>query len=132
MRKKKVWRYYCDHCKKSGCSGHHMVRHEKGCFRNPNRECGFCREAGLTQKPMAELVQAVWDGGGSDLTAIRELSENCPACILAAIMQSGIQDEYEDCEDGGRRKVWVEFDYRKEHDEFWSSVNEDRNSRDIY
>lgn len=42
MEKKKVWRYYCDFCKKSNCSGAAMSKHEKHCTSNPDRECRMC------------------------------------------------------------------------------------------
>ena len=82
MRKARRWRYYCEHCKRSGASGYHIQKHETGCTLNPNRVCRMCQLAKITQQPMAALIEALRDGG---LPAIRELAGGCPACILAAI-----------------------------------------------
>jgi hypothetical protein len=108
MRKKQVWRYYCEHCKKSGCSAPHIVRHERGCTNNPARICGVCRVAGLTAAPLPELMalckaKAVAgesvDGNPEDsslwldeaaMKALRELADGCPVCALAALRQSNI------------------------------------------
>lgn len=89
MRKKKVWRYYCEFCRKSGCSGGHIAKHERACTANPNRVCRMCKLVGATQKPLAELL-AAFDGGQSpaDTDSLRELesvAEGCPACMLAAV-----------------------------------------------
>ena len=37
MKAIKKWRYYCDHCKKSGASSFHMAAHERSCTLNPLR-----------------------------------------------------------------------------------------------
>lgn len=111
VKTKRVLRYYCDFCRKGGCSKHAMEQHEKRCIKNPNRTCGFCAVEKLKQKPMAELQQAFGKGG---LDGLKEVSENCPACILSAIVQSRLahNDEY------------VDFDYKKAVQEFWSERNE--------
>lgn len=126
MRRKQVWRYYCDFCKKSGCSAGHIKRHERGCTNNPNRTCSYCRAAGLEQKTMSELIEVL--GDGTDLTAIRDLSENCPACILAAIRQAKLQS-FDTDENGAFTGFSVDFDFNKEKEEFWSDVNYARESR---
>ncbi len=51
----------------------------------------MCAHAGLTQKPLADLTPHLAEGEWG----IRELSDavsGCPACILATIRQSGIND----------------------------------------
>ena len=112
MRTKKVNRYYCDYCKKSGCSASHMSRHEKRCTMNPNRKCGVCGLMEEEQPAMSELLKVLPKAsdyppvedefGGQtlpqellDLTEaamprLRKVANNCPACILAAIRQSGV------------------------------------------
>ena len=52
MTKRKVWRYKCDHCRKSGCSGGAMKAHECRCFKNPERLCSMCH----TKWPYVELI----------------------------------------------------------------------------
>lgn len=42
MRKKLRYRYYCDHCKKSGGSAYHIRHHEERCTANHDRTCGMC------------------------------------------------------------------------------------------
>lgn len=84
MRQKLRMRYYCDFCKKSGCSKHHIQRHENGCTLNPDRKCGMCKFVDMKdeQKPMAELIQALTDGGFPEL---RSVTNCCPSCMLAAL-----------------------------------------------
>jgi hypothetical protein len=116
MRKKKVWRYYCDHCKKSGCSGGHMARHETGCTRNPNRACGMCKRVGdVEQQPTDVLVDALVNGG---LEKLRAVAEACPACMLAAIIQTRVRLG-EASFDG----AWSEFDFKAECKSWWHDVN---------
>ena len=44
---KTMQRYQCDFCKKRSVK-HIMEKHEKRCFRNPNRFCDFCGNKGHT------------------------------------------------------------------------------------
>ena len=118
MRQKRVWRYYCDFCKKSGCSSHHIKKHEKHCTMNPNRECRMCKHAGIEQKPINILISAL--GDGSNLTSIKDLSNNCPVCILSAIRQSGIQ--HFDYDEEGFIGTYVDFDFKKEMRERWEEI----------
>lgn len=122
MRKKKVWRYYCDHCNKGGCSGGCMKRHEASCCRNPSRVCGMCAAAGIgpEQKPTPALVEALGGGDKAGVERLREAAQGCPACMLSAIIASDLQ-EPADLETGGG--FHVEFDFKKERDEFWKEVN---------
>ena len=133
MKKKKVWRYYCEFCKKSGCNASHMKRHEAGCTANPNRVCGLCHAAGLSQKPINDLIAALGNGDKVGVETLRELADNCPTCMLAAIRQSGLQhgSDGESLPDGTGYYdpgLHVEFDYRSELADFWKSVNEEINS----
>lgn len=129
MRKALRWRYYCEFCKKSGNSASHMAHHEAHCTGNPKRICGYCKEAGRDQDPMSVMIAVLtskapdYDAG---LELLRDLTENCPACILAAIRQSGVQKA--DDEEGGY--VHVNFDFKKEKETFWSEVNESRMERE--
>ena len=125
MKKKRVWRYYCEYCKKSGCSSYHMQRHEIICTMNPDRHCGMCDVADIPQQPMEDLISSIGDGK-SGIEKLRELTENCPACILAAIRQSGVQKFTVDA-DGYLNENFItefdEFDFKQERDSFWSEIN---------
>lgn len=120
MKAVKRWRYYCDYCKKVSGLRTAMEKHEKGCTLNPNRECGICSFLNTGGVPLADLMALLpdpakfkrmepWDdgvGGSGEyeviddealrsavhavLPKLRELTENCPACILAALRQRGI------------------------------------------
>lgn len=98
MTRKQVYRYKCDYCKKAGCNGGHIARHERKCTANPNRICGMCALVGEQQKTMAELFVPIAtaisyfeptsvEPDEIDVSALRELTKNCPACILAALRQ---------------------------------------------
>ena len=121
MTKKQVWRYWCDFCKKGSLSGGHMASHEKHCTANPNRICRLCLRTGLTQRPIAELMACLntkkENGGLADL---RELTENCPICILAAIRQSGICKWDGDPENPA---YTITFDFKMELASWWSEEN---------
>ena len=132
MRSKKVWRYYCEYCKKSGCNKFYLERHEKHCTMNPNRECRFCKiiekEDDIEKLPMDKLIELV-----PDLDKLREATNNCPACILAAIRQEYIKREsMEEEEEFSYRSYIAKFDYKKEVDKFWADHNEAENEETYY
>lgn len=131
MRTKKVNRYYCDFCKKSGGSAGHIVKHEKACTNNPNRVCGICAIAGypldMVQQPLADLMALLPDQDSREvdsmgeyfewllqatndaLPKLREATSGCPACMLAALRQSGLLSS-------------VSFDFKKEMESFMPKV----------
>ena len=124
MKAIKKWRYYCDHCKKSGASSFHMAAHERSCTLNPLRSCKCClRLNGSDGTPLPEMLALLPDPAAfmrqvpeedfgewlgsipahqemddeglrtathAALPALRELTEDCPVCILAALRQRGI------------------------------------------
>lgn len=55
MRTKKVNRYWCDFCGKSGLSASHMARHERFCTMNPKRQCRMCGRLEKEQQPIETL-----------------------------------------------------------------------------
>lgn len=136
MRTKRVNRYYCDFCKKSGCSAGHMRRHERHCTMNPKRTCGVCAMLDYPQTSLASLtgrlpdakdylVADEWglecykgsltDAANNCLAIVREEANNCPACILAAIRQSGIPV-----------LMVTDFNYTEERKAMWEIVNDAR------
>lgn len=122
MKMKMRPRYYCEHCKKSGGSAHHMRRHEVGCTANPNRVCGMCavdrdqfdgeHEQALTEALIA-AAEADWQTGletgdpyhEQKPVKLREVSHDCPACMLAGIRLSG---------------VYLDFNFKDEAAAFWA------------
>ena len=103
MRTKTVKRYYCDHCKKAGCSAGHMKRHEASCTGNPNRICRMCGVQSRDWKVVTSVLvripvlalndEVICDDWQRDTTeesfkAMEDSLDGCPACILAALRQS--------------------------------------------
>lgn len=121
MRKVMRWRYYCDHCKRSGGSGGHMAKHEKGCTNNPARVCGLCLHSSNEQASI-EALKAAW---ATSFKALRELAGECPACILAAMRQgpgpdggAGFWSDSDERFEGLR-----DWDFRAELKAFWEEEN---------
>ena len=102
MIEKTVTAFICEHCGKKQLAKGSMRRHEKRCTANPGRECKMCDQveiAGLSTNTvgLSRLVEILSDREASPknrMAAIREETD-CPACILAAIRQSGAWKEYE-------------------------------------
>jgi hypothetical protein len=121
-------RYYCDFCKKVTGSRPVMERHEKGCTNNPNRVCSLCdyTAEGGSGKTLAELIaflhaapvvesvdlmRDVMDKDKATLAELRELSGDCPACMLAAIRQA-------------KTDLLFHFDFKEEVARLWSEHRE--------
>lgn len=99
-------RYYCDHCGKGSGSPSYMRRHEEICTANPARRCRMCAW-GQDEERMARHV-AILQGPGDSredwqrkMKDLREATNNCPCCILAAIRQSGVQAAVSDPDPDG-------------------------------
>lgn len=97
MKKRKAWRYMCEFCKKSNCSAPSIRKHESRCTLNPERHCGMCDIACKAQPSMADLLASLplrptdkWpDLTDEQQQALRAAADDCPACIMAALRQSG-------------------------------------------
>lgn len=138
MRRKKVWRFYCEYCKKANCSGASISKHEKHCTMNPSRDCGMCRIADLPQAELSKTLAIlpdpkqyedtsteeetgfVWTGytGLTEaveevMQKVRDATENCPACIMAALRQRGIPIP-----------AVTSFDFTAECKSWWSDFND--------
>jgi hypothetical protein len=130
MKQKRVLRYYCDHCKKSGCNKAAIRDHEAKCFHNPNRHCPICEAQwpldGLIA-PMAALVDIDEKNEETLIQAISDAVDGCPACICAALLQGPIptiEVEHENW-DGSQSSItkhryWVTWNYKKAMDEYMS------------
>lgn len=131
MKRLKRWRYYCEYCKKSGSSGGHIARHEKSCTMNPDRICKFCKHIGVEQPSMIDMLKILQiakikedeDRYGITFTIenekeaiekLREVANNCPACMLAAIRQ---YTKYP--------MIFTAFSFPEEKKIFWDTINED-------
>lgn len=108
MRKRRVWRYYCDFCKKANCSSYAISQHELHCTMNPNRSCRMCKWQRNNKLTITEMKEAL----AISLNRLRFLVQ-CPACILATIRQSG-ESPY------GK----YDFEYGKEAETYWAKVRE--------
>ena len=140
MITKKVNRYYCEFCKKSGCNISVIRKHELACTLNPNRICRVCKmdhgdwtQREGEQKPLTDLLVLLpdpssylvsdrWGEGFSNtltdivnsvLPKLREISGDCPACIMAALRQKGIP-----------LPMVTDFNFTKEMKEIWDDINE--------
>lgn len=129
--KRQVWQYRCDFCAKRNLSAGAIAKHEKHCTANPNRICRMCAAIKKEQKALDALIACLSlakpDYGIAEL---RELAEECPACILAAIRQSKIRETYkaasaneqEWSEEGG--PLDLKWDFKEALKDFWARINE--------
>jgi hypothetical protein len=131
---KRCNRYYCEFCGKSGGAAWAMKKHEKYCTLNPNRRCRMCELIKQKQSDYVEIIahiqktqsgishlcplgttpenDAKWEGL---LDYVREKTDNCPACILAAYRQAGVF-----------MATVTNFDYKKECQEFFAEYNDNQ------
>lgn len=129
MKSKRVWRYYCEFCGKSGCGKAAMIKHESRCTMNPNRECGMCNTVGesavqplqiIEQHPLTFRIEdeSMVCMSGSDnvekyIKDIREACHNCPACMLAVFRQAKIAEMIS----------FRGFSFKQECQEWWNEIN---------
>jgi hypothetical protein len=133
MKIKKVNQYICDFCGKKKYSASHMVKHEKRCTLNPGRECGMCIMTGEGGLPLKELLELLPepimkpmlppDGdifhlrNAEEIEAVmprlRAESNNCPACIMAALRQKKIPIP-----------AITSFKFTEECKSVWADINE--------
>ncbi len=140
---KRVNRYYCEYCRKSGGAAKHIKKHEERCTLNPNRKCGVCGMIEATMKPMKDLIALLpnheefkkkdaeynfeyYEEGltvatNKALPVLRELCENCPACILAALRQAHIPTP-----------MVTTFNYTKEMKSIWDDINSANLQKEYY
>ena len=136
MQTKKVTQYKCDYCKKKGLSASHMSRHEKHCTMNPDRYCRMCDLLGHEQANIKDMLSILpdpklfeddsveWNNVLPEQTEIampklRDITNNCPMCIMAALRQKGIPV-----------LMINSFDYKKEVEELFYQHNQDQLEKD--
>jgi hypothetical protein len=128
MKSRKVIRYYCDFCKKSGGNKYWIKRHEESCTANPNRKCRMCSliatipsysVSALTKMfPSRKDIEISEEKNQfSEIELVDQAIEKirkendgiCPACILAVLRQNNFISS---------------FNYKKEVEEMMKLVNE--------
>ena len=139
MRKAKRWVYWCDFCGKSGRSASHMTRHEKSCTMNSDRVCRMCKDYGdgTPQAKMGDMLKALElakieeieeDRFGvtvkiknekEAIERLRELSNNCPMCMMATIKQ---YTKYPG--------LFSSFKFNEEKAKWWEEYNESQLQKD--
>jgi hypothetical protein len=119
--------YYCGHCGKHGLSRPAMEKHERVCTLNPERVCrwkiddhGYVEVAAVAAElrerassyplsPDPESEERTYLAK-DDVEWLRDEVDGCPACMLAAMRQSGVDDYHTD-----RRGAEI-FNYQAEVD----------------
>lgn len=79
-------KFKCDFCKRRSTKAS-MEKHEKICFRNPNRFCEYCQNKGYTVEIYGDLVE---DGDGG----LRDENAPCPLCSRENKEKTEAIDEY--------------------------------------
>lgn len=142
MKVRQVKQYICEFCGKKGLSSGHMKRHERHCTKNPERKCRMCDILGVTQLPITDLMAILpdpseyayedeWGSGGyrenlfiatdTVMPRLREITSECPMCIMAALRQKGIP------------VIAVRgFDYKNEIAGAWNKIREEENKSHVY
>lgn len=78
----------------------------------------MCNFIGEAQKPMAELLWHIETTSGTDplwFDGLRKLCNGCPACMLAAMMQTKMEPQ-----------DWPNFDYKTEMAIVFAHYNDQR------
>lgn len=121
MKARRVWRYTCDFCRKSGMRKDAIAAHEARCFCNPARKCTMCEDM---QEPLAELM-ALFEGAEQEtvqtfVDKVETAAHGCPACTVAAIRQTPHLDTIHENTtfDGvslpdSHGRLWVNYNYKE-------------------
>lgn len=115
-----------------------MLKHESRCTLNPNRKCGVCDMIGNSPEPVDSLIAFLPDSSAyhnstdssayaelyelteKAMPALRTATDNCPACIMAALRQANIPVP-----------MVGSFNFKAEMKEIFSEINSESNY-DIY
>ncbi len=133
MKRRQVWQYWCDHCGKHNLSASSIAQHEKHCTKNPARICRMCVASGNQQLSIEELAACIDirlpDEG---LQRLRDASGNCPACMLAGMLQCGAHKPGYTLMTKGAAYFCVpnmpdiSFDFKAECKSWWDDINTTR------
>lgn len=92
VKEKKV--FYCSHCKKYRLSRPAMEKHERHCTMNPERVCRWRGVDEHVQVDLRFIVARLRNHHDSELGEavvwLRKTVDGCPACMLSALRQSGL------------------------------------------
>ncbi len=107
-----------------------MEKHERGCTKNPARVCGMCivGTGAPSSHTMQRLIEILGNGSPEKMKELRRETDNCPACILAALRQ-GSPTWWADDVNRSVDNSHVDFDFKKEAAEFWREVNAEKPDR---
>jgi hypothetical protein len=83
MRSKKVWRHYCDYCRRAGFRKPSIEEHEKTCIGNPSRTCDICDLLGNETRPIDAMLKEAEGFCGVD--KLKKIAGGCPVCMMAVI-----------------------------------------------
>lgn len=118
--------FYCDHCGRHRLSRRAIADHEPTCTLNPARACKWHAspepddsvDAGALAVALRERAPLA----KGDVEWLRAQVDECPACVLAALRQSGVEYHY-DAATGDRL-----FDYGEQVERFraWEREEEQR------
>lgn len=89
--------FYCDHCKLRRLSRIAMEKHERHCTMNPQRTCRWVIDEKRHDFDIPRLASALRENAPllpTDIQRLRVEVEGCPACMLAALRQSGVEYHY--------------------------------------
>lgn len=99
----------------------------------------MCVAGGVIQKPLADLIACI-DTSLPDegLDRLRDESENCPACMLAALVQCGAHKPGFLLMTKGAALMWIGnsniplFDFKAECKSWWEEFNNEKAEADGY
>lgn len=156
MKRKQVWQYSCDFCKRKKLSASAISNHEKHCTMNPNRECRVCkmveddRDADFVPVPLPSLIALLpdssafheaadaygrWDEG-SPYFQISDKLQDAVAEALPALRKAA--GDCPACIMAALRQAKIpvpmaeKFNFTAEMKEIWDGINEDKANHDQY
>lgn len=100
--------YYCEFCKRHRITASAIENHEPRCIYNPERSaCGWHQPHFRIERPIDHIPAFIED---PNVDRLRSEMDECPACMLAVIVQArraGLDPE----------DAW-DFDYKAEVERF--------------
>lgn len=127
--------HYCDFCGKHRHLRSAMEKHERGCTMNPDRVCRWSiGDEAHPEFVLRELASSLHERAcpalaAMDIDWLREVIGGCPACMLAALRQSGVKNFQWGSDGGFVFKYEDEIERRREEErEHW--IEEER--REMY